>query len=146
MAEEITRLDKGRLSEMRTAEELREYFKADRFVSGIGVEIISAENNAALISSKLEDRHMNALNVAQGGYLYTLADYAMGVAANQTPGVAVTMTASISYLNSPKGTTVYAEATPVKLGRSSRVYNVRVYDDLGTECCVTTFTAFVLNK
>ncbi|MDR0819239.1 MAG: PaaI family thioesterase [Oscillospiraceae bacterium] len=133
------------MSNPRTVETLREYFKDDKFVTGIGIHIDSIGENTAIVSAKIEERHLNAIGLAQGGFLFTLADFAMGVAANLLPGVAVTLSSSINYLKSPKGKTVFADAQPVKLGRTVRVYNVRVYDDLGTECVTSIFTAFVTN-
>ncbi|MDR2530732.1 MAG: PaaI family thioesterase [Oscillospiraceae bacterium] len=129
----------------RTLEQLREYFLNDRFVMDNGIGIDSIGEDSAIVSARLEPRHTNALGMAQGGFLFTLADFAMGVAANLRSGVAVTLSSSINYLKSPKGAIVYAEATPLKVGRSTRVYTVRVYDDRGTECCNSTFTAFVTN-
>ncbi|MDR2606352.1 MAG: PaaI family thioesterase [Oscillospiraceae bacterium] len=127
-----------------TVESWIEFYKKDRFASenGMVIDEIDLERGSATASCALEERHTNCLGRAQGGYLYTLADFALAAAVNVNDGISVSMSGNMSFLRSPKGTRVFAHAEPVHVGRTIKVYDVKVYDDLGTNVATSTFTAF----
>jgi len=121
-----------------------ELYKKDRFATenGIVIDEIDLEKGTATVSCEMELRHTNCLGRAQGGFLYTLADFALAAAVNVHPGVSVSMSGNMSFLRSPKGNKVFAHAEPVNIGRTVKVYDIKVYDDLGTNVATSTFTAF----
>ena len=49
---------------------------ADRFASGIGAQLVEVREGYARAELTVEDRHLNAAGVCQGGVIYTLADLA----------------------------------------------------------------------
>ena len=78
---------------------------------------------------KIDDKHLNAANVVQGGAIFTLADLAFAVASNSHGQVALSVNVHISYLQAVSSGTLHAAAsevgTPGKLG----VYDVIVTND-----------------
>lgn len=78
--------------------------KGTGFARSSGAEIVSAGLGEAECRLALEDRHMNANSVPMGGAIFTLADFAYGVAANGCSGRnSVSQHVSITYLAPPKG-------------------------------------------
>jgi len=75
---------------------------------------------------------VNGIGMVQGGALFTLADYAFGVAANADGSTAVGINASISYFRTPKGVTIYAEAMEERSNKKICGYKVLVKDEDGS--------------
>lgn len=115
-----------------TTEEAREYFAGDRFATKVtGIEILEKTDGRAVCSLKLTDEHRNALGAVMGGAIYTLCDFAFAVATNDKEKHTVTAVSQISYLSAAKGNTLTATAEPVKDGKRSCFYEIKVTDDLG---------------
>ena len=126
---------------MRNLDEVNEYFGKDKYATEqTGAKILEAGDNYSKVMLTIDDRHKNARGFVMGGVFYTLADFAYAVATNSKDYAAVTVTASISFLKPPKGNELYAEATPVKDGRSILFYEVKVTDDLGNHVAQVSIT------
>ena len=68
---------------IRTLEESRDFFAADRFaMEACGITIDEVTQQGARCSMPLTPMHLNAGGVAQGGAVYTLCDTTFAVAAN----------------------------------------------------------------
>ena len=118
---------------MNYVERAAEIFCRDVYATGTtGIVIEEVEAGRALVSLKVDGRHLNASGSVMGGVYYTMADFAFAVAANFDRPLTVTLTSSISYLSAAKGMTLFAEARCVKEGRSAAFYEVNVTDELGT--------------
>ncbi len=116
---------------MKTIDELREFFSRDRYVMISDIEIVKATEEEAICKVDIKDKHLNAGDVAQGGLIFTLADFTFAVHANIT-AFTVTQSATINYIRAPKGSTIYATAKKLGETRTSCVYRVEVTDDIGT--------------
>ena len=131
---------------MQTLEEVRAYFRGDRFASDAGCVIEEIGDRFAKCSLRLTDAHRNALGGVMGGAIFTLADLAFAVASNwQTPGT-VAISVDIAYLSAAKGETLFAEARCIKDGRSTCFYRIAVRDELGTPVAELSATGFHLKK
>ena len=127
---------------MKTMEELRHFFEGDRFAMEKGIRIDSVSADTAVCSIELSERHSNALGSAQGGLIFTLADFAFAVAANSGDAAAVTLNSSIDYLRPPRGKSLIATATAYGGGRAICRYQVDVTDELGTHVARVTATGY----
>ena len=127
-----------------TVEEAREFFKNDRFASLAGASIDEMTDNTAVCSMTLSDVHKNAYGGVMGGAIFTLADLAFAVVANQIHSLSVASQVSINYLSAPKGSKLIAKAKSIKEGRTTTVINVEVYDDNDRYIALFTGTAFKL--
>lgn len=126
---------------------LREKFVQDLFVSqGLGAEIDAAEYGYAKCSMEIQPRHCNALGIPMGGTMFTLADFAFAVAANQRGRDVVTQASQVTFLKAAKGKRLTAEARQVKDGRRVCFYEVKVTDDLGTEVAFVTINGYVVRN
>ena len=120
-----------------TTEEAREYFAGDRFATKVtGIEILEKTDGRAVCSLKLTDEHRNALGAVMGGAIYTLCDFAFAVATNDREKHTVTAVSQISYLSAAKGNILTATTEPVKDGKRSCFYEIRVTDELGVAVAI----------
>lgn len=127
-----------------TIEEAREHFKKDKFASSAGMQIDDMTENTSLCSMLLTEAHKNAYGGVMGGVIFTLADFAFAVVANQIHNLSVASQVSINYLSAPKGEKLIAKAKSIKEGRTTTVITVEVYDDTGRYVALFTGTAFKL--
>lgn len=134
---------------MRTLEEVKNAFQADRFaMEAAGIEIVSSEKDEAVCRMKLTDLHCNARGKPMGGAIFTLADFAAAVAANgqSEQGNVISLHCDITYLSAAKGTTLLAYAKCVKRGRSTTLYQVSVTDEYATPVAEVSVNGFVLDE
>ncbi len=133
---------------MSRLEEAREMFSKDLYATKLsGITIEEVGENYAKCAMKLTDDHKNAYGGIMGGAIYTLADLAFAVASNfDAPASTVSLVGQATFLSMTKGSILYAETELVKDGRTNCFYNVKVYDDLGRDIAVVSFTGAHLNK
>lgn len=106
-----------------------DFFKKDRFCAYNGIELIKVEPGYAVSQMKITDNHLNGVGIVQGGALFTLADFAFAAASNSYGTVTVSVNATISYLKSPKGKVITAEAREVSSSRRLCTYNIDIFDE-----------------
>lgn len=130
-----------------TLEEAREYFKNDIYATETTqITIDEVGDNYSKCSFVTENRHKAANGQVMGGAIFTLADFAFAVAANTLERLTYTVTSSINYIGQPKGSTLIAECTCVKSGRTISVYETKVTDELGNSVALVTATGMSLQK
>ncbi|MCR5651381.1 MAG: PaaI family thioesterase [Lachnospiraceae bacterium] len=127
-----------------TLEEAREYFKGDRFATENGMVLDEFDEGSAVCSLEIGERHKNANGGIMGGVMFTLADFAFAVAANNKHMPTVAQQVSINYLNAAKNGKLTARADCVKDGKTTCVYIVDVTDDSGRSIARFTATGFKL--
>lgn len=110
-------------------ENLKDYFQKDRFAVSNGIKLVEAGNGFCKAMLKIEDRHLNAANVVQGGAIFTLADFAFGYAANSRGQLALAINANISFLKGKTSGTLFATATEVSQPNRIGAYDVLITDE-----------------
>jgi acyl-CoA thioesterase len=133
---------------MKELEELRAFFRNDRFATLQGMEIDSADEEGAVCSVRITPDQLNGVGIVQGGLLYTLADFAFAAASNGGEARVVTLSSAINFLRPPKrgAAMLFARASRVHRGKTVCVYGVRVYDELGTDVAAATMTGYSRGK
>ncbi len=128
-----------------TLEEARRFFSGDVFATAVtGAEIEDCGPDHARCSLRLEPRHRNAAGQVMGGVLFTLADLAFAVAANNQGPLTVTAVSQITFLSPVRGQVLTAETRLVKSGRRSCCFAVDITDDLGTLVATVSSTGMRL--
>jgi acyl-CoA thioesterase len=126
-------------------EAVRKFFKNDRFANHIGIELLEVSKGRAKAKMEIKDHHLNGVNIAHGGAIFSLADLAFAVASNSHETVALSINVSISYLKaSVTGETLFAEAKEVSLNPKLATYEVRVTDK--TDDIIAIFLGTVYRK
>lgn len=130
---------------MKTIEEVREFFKNDRFATENGMVIDEIGENYAKCSLMISPRHKNAVGGVMGGVYFTLADFCYAVATNWEEPRWVSLNSTISFLGRPKGERLIATATCVKNGRSTNLYNITITDEMENLVTSVFITGFCIN-
>lgn len=104
-----------------------EFFKKDLFASEAGIILEEVSPGKARAKLVIEDKHLNAGNVVQGGVIFTMADLVMAAAANAHGILSFSIQADIRFLESAyKGDILTAIATEKLLKRNVAHYHVEV--------------------
>ncbi len=125
-------------------ETARNFFAKDRYAALTGIEIVEARRGYCRARMTIEDKHLNAAGVVQGGALFTLADLAFAVASNSHGQLALAINVNISFLSSKTSGTLYATATEVGEPKRLGAYDVLVTDE--QEEIVARFNGMVYRK
>jgi acyl-CoA thioesterase len=126
-------------------EVVRKFFKNDRFADHVGIELLEVSKGRAKAKMEIKEHHLNGVNIAHGGAIFSLADLAFAVASNSHRTVALSINVSISYLKaSVAGDTLIAEANEVSLNPKLATYEVRVTDE--TNDLIAIFLGTVYRK
>ena len=112
-------------------EEIKRCLKNDRFAERTNVELLSVSPGHATAKMVLQPHHLNGLGSAQGGAIFTLADYAFAAAANSHGTVAVAINVSITFMKAGQTGTLWAEGKEVSRNFKLGSYTVEVKDDQG---------------
>jgi acyl-CoA thioesterase len=123
---------------------LKEFLQGDEFVRHCGIELVSVAPGHAVTRLRVQPHHLNAIGIAQGGAIFTLADYAFAAASNSHGTVAVGVNVSITYLKSVKTGVLTAEAREVALNPKLASYTVNVTDEVGS--LIALFQGMVYRK
>ena len=108
---------------------LLKFFKKDKFAAFVGIKLVEIKTGYAKVELEISEDHLNAVNIIQGGVIFTLADFAFAVASNSQGQVAVSINASISYFQSTKGKMLIAEAKEAFTNSKLTNYDVFVHDE-----------------
>lgn len=115
-----------------TLDEVKKFFSNDKYATETtGIEILEAGGGKSKIHLKLDQRHKNALGFVMGAVYFTMADFAFAVASNSDESNAyhaVTLSSTINMVNSAKSGDLFAEAVPIKDGRSTCFYQIDIYE------------------
>lgn len=113
------------------------------FINDMGMELVSVEECYAKGKINIAEKHLNPMGTVHGGLIFGLCDTVGGIAAMTTGSMVVTLNSSICYLN-PAANTDYieAEATVVRDGKTTAIYDVMVRTAEGVDVAKTTITYF----
>lgn len=121
-----------------------EFFKKDRFADFIGLKLVQVEPGYAVAKVEIDDKHLNAVDIVQGGVTFTLADFAFAAASNSHGQLAVGINVNITYFQPPRGKVLIAEAKEIYANSKLASYNVDVVDD--NKELIARFTGMVYRK
>lgn len=134
----------GEVSE-RALERVEEIVSGSGFTKDLGIEFVSMRMGECVLRIKIEDRHLNPLNMAHGGVLFTLADTAAGLAAATRDGGGPTLEANYSFwLPATKGI-VTCTGKITKYGAHVIWTKALITDEQGRELGVARFVYYNLN-
>lgn len=119
----------------------------DRFASGIGARIVEIREGYARAELTVEERHVNAAGVCQGGVMYTLGDLAFAAVANCHGVLSLGVNNTITFLKSAQlGERLKAECTEVCDHHKLPYCDVRITNERGELVAVMTGLAYRLKR
>src|SRR3990172_2594432 len=105
----------------------REVVGRDPFATFLGIEVEEVREGYGRCGITVKPEFMNAVERAHGAFIHALADQAFAVACNSTGVMAVAVNFTINYhASAVDGEKIFAEATPVSIGRKISVWNIAV--------------------
>lgn len=105
------------------------FFDNDRFAAFVGIKLVEVKTGYAKANLEITDNHLNAVNIVQGGVIFTLADVAFAAAANSYGQISLAINANISYFKPPKGKILIAEANEISASNKIASYNIDIFDE-----------------
>ena len=131
---------------MSDLEKAREFFGQDFYATkATGIVIEEVGDHYARCSFDITRNHQNAYGGVMGGATFTLADYTFAVASNFNQPQTVSVTSQINFIGMAKGKKLIAEASCIKDGRTTCLYEIRITDDLGTKIAFVTISGMKLS-
>lgn len=127
---------------LKTIDELNQCFAEDHFARRQGIEIAKVSAEGAVCTLLLGDGHRNAFGGAQGGLLYTLADFAFAVAANSERLATATLDSTIHFLRPVAQGKLTARAKLKNRSRAICVYTVDIMAEDGALVATATMTGY----
>ena len=97
------------IDESCTIEEVRELFANDHYATeACGCRVLEAGKGHAVCAFDIADVHRNAQGAVMGGAIFTLADFALAIACNIGENPTVSVSNTIEFLSSTRGSTLTA--------------------------------------
>lgn len=117
-----------------------------KFFEHLNAKVLIAKKNYGKVQLILSDIHKNALNIAHGGVIFSLADMAFAIAANYEEQYAiVNSSSSISYIKKGEEGPLIAEGYTLHKGRKLSVYEVQVMNSDNILIAVATINGHCTN-
>ncbi|MCZ7640771.1 MAG: hotdog fold thioesterase [Verrucomicrobia bacterium] len=111
--------------------QLQAFFRRDRYAAHSGIELVEVTPGYAKARLPLSAVHLNGLDIAHGGAIFTLADFAFAVASNSHGTIAVAINTNLTIMKATRAGTLWAEAREVSKNPRLGNYTVEVRDDAG---------------
>jgi len=113
------------------------------FIKEMGMELLELSEGYCRGRIGLSQKHNNPMGTVHGGLIFGLADTIGGRAAMSYGDRVVTLNASVCYLNAASDTEyIEAEATEVRNGKTTAVYDVMIRTAEGIDVAKVTITYF----
>lgn len=128
---------------MTNEEYTRRFFEDDGFVKLLGIQTMELTEEKAVVRAEVKREHLNANGSAQGGMLYSVADFAFALLANHAHPMTVTQGGEIRYVRPAYTKYVTAVAKETVRAGHNTVSEVIIYDDKEEIVCVCSFNGFV---
>ncbi len=123
-------------------------YENDRLFKFLGAEILECADGYAKLRMRVEDRHLNAVGVCQGGVIFTLADLAFAVASNVGGKLVLAANCNIYYMKTAEaGDVLIAEAKRQGKGSKLSHYIIDVFkEDSKEKVALFTGLGYFLGK
>jgi len=126
-------------------ERIRELLtRRDRLAAHLGFEITEIGPGRGVAKVRLQEMHLNAADIAHGGTIFALADFALAAACNSRNELSLAVGGSISFIKPGRSGVLTATAEEAAPGRKLSAYIVTVTDESGETIAV--FQGLVYNK
>jgi acyl-CoA thioesterase len=115
----------------------------DRFAGNNDIRLVSISKGEAVAELLISEKHLNGVDIIQGGALFTLADFAFAAASNSHGRIAVAANATINFFKGVSSGKLTATAKEYSSGRTLATYMVDITDEEGHKIALFNGTAFL---
>lgn len=130
--------------------------QGENFLNHCGIVLTELDEKGGTGEMEITPHHLNPNKGVHGGAFYSLADSVSGGAAiawgiqnlekTSKEISCTTVTGSLNFLRTAKGTKLICRADYRKMGRTLAVVDVSIRDDLGNETCSGSFTFLFVDR
>lgn len=132
-----------KLPDQPSQEELERFFAKDLFAYvQTDCRITEGWKGHGQAEMVLAEKHLNAKGYVMGGAVFTLADYAFAAATMCGSDAAVSLTSTIEFMKSSRGTKLIATCDEDRCGHKVGFYTTEVVDDLGERIAKVVTTCY----
>ena len=121
--------------------------KHDLFSQWLGIEVLEIKEGYSKIKMNVRPEMINGFGIVHGGVAFSMADSAFAFACNNRNVLSVALDTSINFLKPVHvGDELIAEALEIHNGRSTGLYQIRIFNQHQHEVAVFKGTCFRTNK
>ena len=121
--------------------------KHDLFSQWLGIEVLEIKEGYSKIKMMVRPEMINGFGIVHGGVAFSFADSAFAFACNNRNVLSVALDTSINFLKPVHvGDELIAEAFEIHNGRSTGLYQIRIFNQHQHEVAVFKGTCFRTHK
>ena len=121
--------------------------KHDLFSQWLGIEVLEIKEGYSKIKMMVRPEMINGFGIVHGGVAFSFADSAFAFACNNRNVLSVALDTSINFLKPVHvGDELIGEAFEIHNGRSTGLYQIRIFNQHQHEVAVFKGTCFRTNK
>jgi len=121
--------------------------KHDLFSQWLGIEVLEIKEGYSKIKMLVREEMINGFGIVHGGVAFSFADSAFAFACNNRNVLSVALDTSINFLKPVHvGDELIAEALEIHNGRSTGLYQIRIFNQHQHEVAVFKGTCFRTHK
>jgi acyl-CoA thioesterase len=121
--------------------------KHDLFSQWLGIEVLEIKEGYSKIKMLVREEMINGFGIVHGGVAFSFADSAFAFACNNRNVLSVALDTSINFLKPVHvGDELIAEALEIHNGRSTGLYQIRIFNQYQHEVAVFKGTCFRTHK
>jgi acyl-CoA thioesterase len=133
--------------ENKANEVVAHMMKHDLFSQWLGIEVLEIKEGYSKIKMMVRPEMINGFGIVHGGVAFSFADSAFAFACNNRNVLSVALDTSINFLKPVHvGDELIAEALEIHNGRSTGLYQIRIFNQHQHEVAVFKGTCFRTNK
>lgn len=121
----------------------------DTMAEWIGIEYCEIGDNYLVARMPADHRTFQPLKMINGGAFCTLAETVGSMAANlyidRTKKVALGLDINANHIKSVGQGFVYGKATPLHIGKTTQVWEIKITNQQNQLCCISRLTMAVVN-
>jgi len=119
----------------------------DLFSQWLGIELVAIKEGYSKILLRIRPEMINAIGIAHGGIVFSLADTALALACNGRNKASVTLESAINFIKPVhENDTITAETTEIHNGQSTGLYQITITNQAGSKVAVFKGTCFRTGK
>jgi len=123
----------------------------DRYMTQyLGIQAVEIRENALVATMPITDKVRQPFGILHGGASVVLAESVGSIASNliidSTKYVGVGLEINANHVRSAREGIVKAVCTAVHIGRTTHVWDIRVYDDHDRLLCISRHTVAIVDK
>ncbi|ACF46485.1 MAG: PaaI family thioesterase [Prosthecochloris sp.] len=116
----------------------------------LGIEMVCIDDSSMTAKMPVDHRTIQRIGILHGGASLALAETVGSIAASycvdRETSFIVGQEINANHIRPVRKGHVYAKATPLHLGKSSHVWDIKITNDENKLVCISRFTVAVLKK